>query len=83
MVISAVVSALLLATLLSAPANACYITSTHRGQYVVQTDGSTGTLNVYVNGEYATTVSRLNVMWYATKDKAARVAAYDSSGRVC
>lgn len=77
------ISALVLATLLSAPPNACYITSTHRGQYVVQTDGSAGTLSVYVNGEYATTVSRLNALWYATKDKAARVAAYDGSGRVC
>lgn len=78
-----VISALLLSALLSASANACYTTSTHRGQYVVQTAGDAGTLNVYVNGEYATTVSRLNVLWYATKDKAARVAAYDGSGRVC
>lgn len=63
---------------------ACYITTLKGGQYAVQTSGPTGTLNVYVNEAYVTTISKLNQAWYATKDKKARVAVYDNgSKRVC
>lgn len=67
-----------------AKAAACYITTLKGGQYAVQTSGPTGTLNVYVNEAYVTTISKLNQAWYATKDKKARVAVYDNgSKRVC
>lgn len=63
---------------------ACYITTLKGGQYAVQTSGTAGTLNIYVNEAYATTISKLNQAWYATKDTKARVAVYDNgSKRVC
>ena len=81
---------LLLAALLAtyAPAqaatrNACYIAVRARGQYVVQTAGKAGTIDVYVDGSYVTTVSRLNQLWYATASKTAVVRGYDQSGLVC
>ena len=68
----------------AASKTACYITTLKGGQYAVQTSGPTGTLNVYVNEAYVTTISKLNQAWYATKDKKARVAVYDNgSKRVC
>lgn len=66
-----------------AASNACYVTSRDNGQYVVQTAGKAGTISVYVNGSYATTVSKLNQLWYATKDKKAVVRGYDNKGLVC
>ncbi len=63
--------------------NACYIATRERGQYVVQTAGEVGTVNVYVDGNYATTVSRLNVLWYATSSKTSVVRGYDANGIVC
>jgi hypothetical protein len=81
---------LLLAALLAtyAPAqaaarNACYVAVRARGQYVVQTAGTAGTIDVYVDGSYVTTVSRLNQLWYATASKTAVVRGYDQSGLVC
>jgi len=76
-------AALLATNVTPATTNACYVTSTERGQYVVQTGGDAGTIDVYVNGAYVTTISRKNVLWYATKDQTARVAGYDTAGRVC
>ena len=68
----------------AATAASCYITTLKGGQYAVQTSGKAGTLNVYVNETYATTISKLNQAWYATKDTKARVAVYDNgSKRVC
>lgn len=66
-----------------AAGNACYVTSRSRGQYVVQTAGTTGTISVYVDGSYVTTISRLNQLWYATSSKTAVVRGYDSNGLVC
>lgn len=68
----------------AAASASCYITTLKGGQYAVQTSGKSGTLNVYVNEKYATTISKLNQAWYATKDTKARVAVYDNgSKRVC
>lgn len=67
----------------AATRNACYVAVRSRGQYVVQTAGDAGTVNVYVDGNYVTTVSRLNQLWYATADKDAVVRGYDQSGLVC
>ena len=67
----------------AATRNACYIAVRNRGQYVVQTAGEAGTVNVYVDGSYVTTVSRLNQPWYATSSKTAVVRGYDQSGLVC
>lgn len=67
----------------AAERNACYIAVRSRGQYVVQTAGEAGTINVYVDGNYVTTVSRKNALWYATADKDAVVRGYDSNGVVC
>lgn len=80
------ITTMLLATYTPAQAatrNACYVTTLKRGQYVVQTAGEVGTIDVYVDGSYVTTVSRLNALWYATADKTAIVRGYDSSGLVC
>ena len=84
-----VAAVLLLCGLLLRPApalaasNACYVQALTNGQYVTQTSGKAGTIDVYVNGAYATTISRLNQPWYATKDKKARVRGYDANGLVC
>lgn len=67
----------------AASRNACYVVVRSRGQYVVQTAGEAGTIDVYVNGSYVTTVSRLNALWYATADTKAVVRGYDSNGLVC
>jgi hypothetical protein len=67
----------------AATRNACYIAVRNRGQYVVQTAGTAGTINVYVDGNYVTTVSRKNQLWYATADKQAVVRGYDANGIVC
>jgi hypothetical protein len=67
----------------AATRNACYIAVRARGQYVVQTAGTAGTIDVYVDGAYTTTVSRLNQLWYATADKDAVVRGYDKDGIVC
>ncbi len=67
----------------AAERNACYIAVRNRGQYVVQTAGTAGSIDVYVDGNYATTVSRKNQLWYATSSKTAVVRGYDSSGLVC
>ncbi len=83
---AALLSVALLATYMPAKAaerNACYIATRQRGQYVVQTAGTAGTIDVYVDGAYATTVSRKNQLWYATSSKTAVVRGYDSSGLVC
>lgn len=67
----------------AAQRNACYVTSRERGQYVVQTAGKAGTIDVYVDGNYVTTVSRINQLWYATKSQTAVVRGYDQNGIVC
>ena len=67
----------------AATRNACYIATRQRGQYVVQTAGTAGTIDVYVDGNYATTVSRKNQLWYATSSKTAVVRGYDANGIVC
>jgi hypothetical protein len=67
----------------SAARNSCYVSTLSRGQYVTQTSGTVGTIDIYVNGSYVTTISRLNQAWYATRDKKARVRGYDSNGLVC
>ena len=67
----------------AATRNACYVAVRSRGQYVVQTAGEAGTVNVYVDGSYATTISRLNQLWYATSSKTAVVRGYDKDGIVC
>jgi len=67
----------------AAERNACYIATRSRGQYVVQTAGTAGTIDVYVDGNYATTVSRKNQLWYATSSKTAVVRGYDANGIVC
>ena len=67
----------------AATRNGCYVAVRNRGQYVVQTAGTAGTIDVYVDGSYATTISRLNQLWYATANKDAVVRGYDQSGLVC
>ncbi len=67
----------------AAERNACYIATRQRGQYVVQTAGTAGTIDVYVDGAYATTVSRKGQLWYATSSKTAVVRGYDANGIVC
>ena len=42
----------------AATRNACYVAVRSRGQYVVQTAGDAGTVNVYVDGNYVTTGGR-------------------------
>lgn len=66
-----------------AASNACYVTSTNRGQYIVQTAGDAGTISAYADGQYRTTVSRKQVRWYVTSDLNAVVRGYDSHGLVC
>jgi hypothetical protein len=68
---------------LKAHGNACYVAVRQRGQYVVQTAGETGTIDVYVDGSYATTISRKNQLWYATSDTKSVVRGYDNGGLVC
>lgn len=75
----------------AAHGNACYVQVIDtvinnirvKGQYVVQTDGKTGTINLYSNGVYKTTISQLNTMWYVTNDLTAVVRGYDNGGIVC
>lgn len=75
----------------AAQGNACYVQVIDtvingvrvKGQYVVQTAGKTGTINLYSNGAYKTTISQLNTMWYVTNDLTAVVRGYDSGGIVC
>lgn len=67
----------------AAERNACHIATRQRGQYVVQTAGEAGSIDVYVDGSYATTVSRKNQLWYATASKTAVVRGYDANGIVC
>lgn len=67
----------------AASRNACTVQPLRNGQFVTQTAGTSGTIAIYVNGKYATTIARLNQPWYATADKQARVRGYDQDGLVC
>jgi len=75
----------------AAHGNACYIQVIDtvinnirvKGQYVVQTAGETGTINLYANGAYKTTINQMDTMWYVTNDLTAVVRGYDNGGLVC
>ncbi len=76
---------------MAAHGNACYIQVIDtvinnirvKGQYVVQTAGETGTINLYANGAYKTTINQMDTMWYVTNDLTAVVRGYDNGGLVC
>lgn len=75
----------------AAHGNACYVQVIDtvinnirvRGQYVVQTAGKTGTINLYSNGAYRVTINQMNTLWYVTNDLTAVVRGYDNGGLVC